>query len=314
LLQKQERIRSDLARLAGCRAVLTAELDEGRRLSEALVKQMTGGDPITARFLNKNEFEYIPRFKVLMATNHKPVIRGTDYAIWRRIRLIPFTITIPEAERDPMFIDRLTAELPGMLAWAVQGCLTWQQGGLQEPDEVQAATSAYRSEMDLIGQFLDETCVVNLRSRVGCGDLYTAYARWCDESGERAMTQRAFGARMTERSFDRVRGGGGTWWYEGVGLLLDRKFNDFSTSRSDVSDVSDVNSLEPRVEDLIKERSGNLGTKRHLRHSTQNDGVTSASDPGLRPIPRPSRQVGASDANETIARLRARLDGDAETV
>jgi P4 family phage/plasmid primase-like protien len=317
LLQQQEKIRSDLARLAGCRAVLTVELDEGKRLSEALVKQMTGGEPITARFLNKNEFEFTPRFKVLMATNHKPVIRGTDYAIWRRIRLIPFTFTIPEAERDPLFIDRLTPELPGILAWAVQGCLAWQQGGLREPDEVQAATSAYRSEMDLIGQFLDETCTLHPTARVGCGELYTAYSKWCDEGGERAMTQRAFGARMTERSIDRVRGSGGSWFYEGVGLLLDRKFNDFSTQISDVSDVSDVNSLEASQGNSYTKSTGTLGNLRHLRHSSQNTSHTEASDPAFQPIVRPplpvgSHRNGVPTAGDTIQRLKDRLlpDGD----
>jgi putative DNA primase/helicase len=219
LQQQQERIRSDLARLAGCRLVSTVELDEGRRLSEALVKQITGGDVITARFLNKNEFEFTPRFKVLMATNHKPIIRGTDYAIWRRIRLIPFAITIPEAERDPLLTEKLTAELPGILTWALDGCMDWQTSGLQEPDEVHAATNAYRSEMDVIGLFLDDTCVFGAHMQVACAALYAAYTRWCEESGERPVTQRRFGGQMSERGIDRVRGGTPqVWSYIGVGL------------------------------------------------------------------------------------------------
>lgn len=220
LQQQQERIRSDLARLAGCRLVSTVELDEGRRLSEALVKQVTGGDVITARFLNKNEFEFTPRFKVLMATNHKPIIRGTDYAIWRRIRLIPFAVTIPEAERDPQLTEKISAELPGILTWALDGCMDWQTSGLQEPSEVDAATNAYRSEMDVIGLFLDDCCVFSPHMRTLCAALYTAYTRWCEESGERPVSQRRFGAQVSERGIDRLRTGTPQAWnYIGVGLV-----------------------------------------------------------------------------------------------
>jgi P4 family phage/plasmid primase-like protien len=260
--QQQDRIRSDLARLAGCRVVSTVELDEGRRLSEALVKQMTGGDVITARFLNKNEFEFTPRFKVLMATNHKPIIRGTDYAIWRRIRLIPFAVTIPEAERDPQLSDRLVAELPGILAWALAGCLAWQAGGLQEPEEVQTATDEYRSEMDLIGLFLEDTCATGLQMRVPCSALYVAYSRWCDDSGERPVTQRRFGAQMTERGIDRARGTGGAWNYLGIGLVA---------KRSDVSDVSYPNSRVSPRENFNDEIPGTLGNLGNLDHYEEND-------------------------------------------
>jgi len=280
LQQQQDRIRSDLARLAGCRLVSTVELDEGRRLSEALVKQMTGGDPITARFLNKNEFEFTPRFKVIMATNHKPIIRGTDYAIWRRIRLIPFTVTIPEAERDPLLSEKLVAELPGILTWTLAGCLEWQANGLQEPEEVQEATNEYRSEMDLIGQFLDDTCAFGAQMRVPCAVLYNVYSRWCDDGGERPVTQRRFGAQLTERGIDRVRGSGGTWNYIGIGLVAKQD--------SDVSDVSDVNfPISPR-ENFDHEIPGNLGNLRHLDHSTQET---------FDPTP---------DADGLIERLRAR--------
>lgn len=279
LQQQQDRIRSDLARLAGCRIVSTVELDEGKRLSEALVKQMTGGDVITARFLNKNEFEFTPHFKVLMATNHKPIIRGTDYAIWRRIRLIPFAVTIPEAERDPLLSERLADELPGILNWAIAGCLEWQAHGLQEPDEVQDATSAYRGEMDLIGQFLEDTCVTGAQMTTACAALYSSYTTWCEESGERPVTQRRFGAQMTERGIERLRGGGGTWQYLGVGLL---------TKRSDVSDVSYPNSQVSPREKLNDEIPGIQRHLRHLDHSTQ---TTMADEP---------------DATGLVERLRAR--------
>jgi P4 family phage/plasmid primase-like protien len=279
LQQQQDRIRSDLARLAGCRMVSTVELDEGRRLSEALVKQMTGGEVITARFLNKNEFEFTPHFKVLMATNHKPIIRGTDYAIWRRIRLIPFTITIPEHERDPLLSERLVAELPGILAWAVGGCLEWQAGGLQEPEEVQTATNEYRSEMDLIGQFLDDTCVHGKQMTTPCAALYAAYARWCDDSGERPVTQRRFGAQMTERGIDRMRGGSaGAWSYIGIGLIV---------KRPDLTDLTDLNSPIYNNKKFNNEIPGNLDQLDQLDQA---------------PLP----DTPTPDADGLIERLRAR--------
>jgi putative DNA primase/helicase len=116
--------------------VSAIEAEDGRRLAEALIKQMTGGDTMTARFLYGEFFEFLPEFKILLAVNHKPLIRNTDHAIWRRIRLVPFTVTIPEAERDKDLPDKLRRELPGILAWAVQGCLDWQREGLGMPEPV----------------------------------------------------------------------------------------------------------------------------------------------------------------------------------
>jgi putative DNA primase/helicase len=283
LVSQSDRIRSDLARLAGVRFVATVELDEGRRLSEALVKQVTGGDLITARFLNKNDFEFQPRFKLLMATNHKPVIRGTDYAIWRRIKLIPFAVTIPEAERDPRLADKLKAELPGILAWAVRGCLEWQRSGLQEPAEVSAATSAYRSEMDIIGQFLDENCVTGPRYEVACAKLYAAYDRWCDEGGERSINQRRFGAQMSERGIQREHRRKG-WVYIGVGLVTDHYDDEPPPARKpaptpaetpqetierDLCDPCDPNSPIFTREEETWERSGKLDHIDHMDHTSE---------------------------------------------
>jgi putative DNA primase/helicase len=122
-------------------------------VNESLVKSLTGTDRVAARFLYAEAFEFLPTFKLWLAANHKPVIRGTDTAIWRRIRLVPFTVEIPEGERDPELPNRLRAELPGILAWAVQGCLLWLESGLGVPDQVRAATDAYRRESDILGAF-----------------------------------------------------------------------------------------------------------------------------------------------------------------
>src|SRR5262249_54371075 len=151
---------NDVARLKGARFVSAIEAEDGRRLAEALIKQMTGGDTMTARFLYGEFFEFLPEFKIFLAVNHKPLIRNTDHAIWRRIRLVPFTVTIPEAERDKDLPAKLRRELSGILAWAVQGCLDWQRAGLGMPEAVKAATAEYRAEMDVLDQFLAERCEI----------------------------------------------------------------------------------------------------------------------------------------------------------
>jgi putative DNA primase/helicase len=145
--------RNDIARLFGARVVTSSEVGEGKKVNESLVKSLTGTDRVAARFLYAEAFEFLPTFKLWLAANHKPVIRGTDTAIWRRIRLVPFTVEIPEGERDPELPNRLRAELPGILAWAVQGCLLWLESGLGVPDQVRAATDAYRRESDILGAF-----------------------------------------------------------------------------------------------------------------------------------------------------------------
>src|SRR5206468_6004458 len=123
-------IPNDVARLVGARFVTASEADEGKRLAEAQIKDMTGGDTLVARFMRAEFFEFKPVFKLWLATNHKPVIKGTDEAVWDRIRLIPFTVRIPEAQQDKHLIEKLKAEEPGIISWAVEGCLAWQRDGL----------------------------------------------------------------------------------------------------------------------------------------------------------------------------------------
>ena len=219
LIKRGDNIPNDVARLRGSRLVTAVEAEEGRRLAESLVKQMTGGDKLAARFLHAEWFEFRPTFKVFLGTNHKPTIRGTDHAIWRRIRLIPFTVTIPEAEQDKELAVKLRTELPGILAWAVRGCLAWQRDGLGMPEEVQRATEDYRSEMDVLGSFLEDCCIITDGAMTQASVLYQAYRDWCEENGERPVTGTRFGRRMTERGFDKVRD---TYvYYLGLGLLTD---------------------------------------------------------------------------------------------
>lgn len=209
-------IPNDIARLRGARLVSAVEIGEGRRLNEELVKRLTGQDTLTARFLFAEFFDFTPEFKLFIACNHLPHIQGTDHAIWRRIQRIPFTVTIPEDEQDKDLPQKLKAELPGILAWALRGCLTWVHKGLMPPEEVIAATAEYRTSMDVIGRFIDECCLVNPQVRVKASALYDAYKHWCEETRESPITMTAFGSRMEDRGFTRDKTG--IVWRVGIGL------------------------------------------------------------------------------------------------
>jgi hypothetical protein len=202
----------------GARFVAAAEVEEGRRLSETVVKQVTGGDMITARFLHQEHFEFKPALKLWLAANHKPTVRGTDHGIWRRIRLVPFEVTIPADEQDKELAAKLRAELAGIFAWAVQGCQEWREQGLGCPEVVLAATESYRGEMDVLGGFLDECCVISPRAEVASALLYEHYTEWCEESGERPESQRKLALRLQERGLDAPFKRHGLKWWRGIRL------------------------------------------------------------------------------------------------
>jgi putative DNA primase/helicase len=217
--------RNDIARLFGARVVTSSEVGEGKRLNESLVKTLTGKDTVTARFLHAEYFEYKPQFKLWLAANHRPIIRGTDSAIWDRVRLIPFTVSISPEERDPELVDKLLAELPGILAWSVAGCLHWHRRGLGAPTAVTEATDTYRKDSDTLGAFLEECCDV----AIGHGDvatpateLYLAYRKWAEIGGEYVLPQTTFGRRLEERgitSEKRGRDRARVKWRLGVRLI-----------------------------------------------------------------------------------------------
>lgn len=204
---------TELADLFGARWVSSIEVDEGKRLAETLVKQMTGGDKMKARFMRTDFFQWSPTHKLFLAANHKPEIRGTDYAIWRRIRMVPFTVTIPVEERDGKLGSKLLAELPGILNWAIAGCLEWQQHGLGIPEAIREATEEYRQEQDILGQFIEEHCVLDGQAFVNSGALFKVYTAWCEGNGSRPITTQAFGRRLAERGLrpDRGRDGKRIW-------------------------------------------------------------------------------------------------------
>jgi len=210
-------IPNDVARLKGARFVTASESEENRRLAEAKVKALTGGDMITARFMRAEWFEFKPTFTLWLWTNHKPIIGGQDDGIWRRIRLIPFDATIPEAKRDGHLLEKLRAELPAVLAWAVEGCLEYQERGLDAPAGVTDATDTYQRESDVFGEFLEERCQVKSGLFATSEGLYTAYREWSKAAGEDTITKTAFGKKLTERGFSREKCGGKRGW-SGISL------------------------------------------------------------------------------------------------
>jgi len=195
----------DIARLKGARFVSAPETPVGRRLDEQLVKQLTGGDTIVARYLYQDEFEFRPNLKLWMVGNHKPQIQGADQAIWRRVRLIPFNVVIPEDERNPNMTEELLQEASGILNWMVMGCLDWQEEGLKAPAKVMEAVSEYFDEMDVLGRFLEDRCELGVNHRTQSSTLYEAYRLWAVAEGQRVWTQTAFSLAMKERGVEKTK-------------------------------------------------------------------------------------------------------------
>lgn len=200
-------IPNDVARLPGVRFTFASETNEFARLDEAKVKDLVGGDTLSARFMRGEFFDFRPEFKLWLGTNHRPTIRGTDEAIWDRIKLIPFDVRIPEDRVDRSLKAKLWAERSGILNWMLQGCLAWQRSGLGEPQAVTEAVRAYRDTMDMIGAFLSEECVVREGASELATTLYKGYREWAEANGERPISQRMFGMRLAERGYASQRFG-----------------------------------------------------------------------------------------------------------
>jgi putative DNA primase/helicase len=198
MTRQSEGIPHDIARLKGLRFVTSSEVEQGRKLAESKIKQITGMGTLQARHLYGEYFEFTPSHKIFMDTNHMPEVRGADNAIWNRLKVIPFNVSIPEAEKDKKLLEKLKAEAAGILAWAVRGCIEWQKNGLGEPSTVTAAVGAYREEMDTISQFVDEECERGASLEITSEDLYGAYREWCARYDEEPRSQKAFGGRLAE--------------------------------------------------------------------------------------------------------------------
>jgi len=225
LTKRYAGVGNDVAALKGARFVSAAEVEKGRRLAESKVKQLTGSDTVTARFLFGEPFNFRPEFKLWLSTNHKPEIRGTDDAIWDRVKLIPFTQRFEGNNVDPELPEKLRKELSGVFAWIVEGCLEWQEHGLSDPEPVAAATEQYRNEMDTLAAFIEDRCVLGDELVAPAASLYQAYKDWSEKSGENVEPQKTFGMMLAERGFasDRITSGPhkGRKGWRGLGLRVD---------------------------------------------------------------------------------------------
>ena len=194
-----ERHPTDLAGLRGARLVTAVETEEGRRWAESKIKALTGGDKISARFMRQDFFEFTPQFKLLIAGNHKPGLRSVDEAIRRRFYLIPFTVTIPAAERDPELLEKLKTERPGILHWMIDGCLQWQRHGLAPPTVVTAATAAYLEAEDAIAAWIADCCEIDGNHWEGRNDLFASWSAWTQKAGEYTGSLKRFLERLETR-------------------------------------------------------------------------------------------------------------------
>jgi putative DNA primase/helicase len=217
MLRRHGGIPNDVARLRGVRAALMNETSQGARFDEAKLKDLTGGDTLTARFLHQEFFDFQPTHRIVIRGNHKPTINGTDEGIWRRLRLVPFTVSIPPDEQDRDLLRKLEAELPGILNWALRGCAEWRAVGLNPPAIIAEAVRQYREESDTLGRFLVECCEVRALAQVKSSVLFQAYQQFCEQAGERWVPAKDFPGEMQRRGFTwkRTKAGG---LYEGVEL------------------------------------------------------------------------------------------------
>ena len=205
---------SDIARLKSARFITCEEPTEGMRLNEGLLKQLTGGSKVTARHLYGDEFEFTPEFKIWIATNHKPTIRGTDFGIWRRIKLLPFEVNIPADKVDKNLKYKLRQEFPQILAWAVDGCIKWLKDGLHEPERVLDATKEYKQEMDLVAGFIEQCVMIDYASNehIMASDLFAVYSKWAKQNNEYEMSSKKFFIEAAKKLPEKGRSGKGIFY------------------------------------------------------------------------------------------------------
>jgi putative DNA primase/helicase len=211
--------RNDIARLAGRRLVTCAEVGPGRRLNAELINRFTGGDTMNARFLYQEDFEFKPISKLWWCANNRPLVDGPDNAIWRRLVQIPFTVSIPEDERDPTLKKRLReTALPSVLKWLIDGALLWQQDGLKEPEAIKEMTNEYKQESDPLKDFVDDCCKVDPMQVVGNSEIFKAYKDWSEENGDKyGLGRKRFSQALKAKGFEQFRDGNVRLWH---GLCL----------------------------------------------------------------------------------------------
>jgi putative DNA primase/helicase len=228
----------ELAALRGARLVTASETEKYSRLAEALVKQVTGGDPVTCRFLHQNAFTYVPSFLIMVAGNYRPAILSQDLGTWRRVKLIPFEATFRGAKRDGTLPAQLRAEAEGILRWAVQGATEWYAGGLQEPATVSAATQDYRESEDRLAEFLEARCIRESSARVAPMAIRRAYAEWAEDAGlsrKEVLSGWALGVELESRGFVKEKRGS-RWGFNGLRLMTDLEREAVSRSAEEAAD------------------------------------------------------------------------------
>lgn len=227
MAKRHESHPTDKADLFGKRFVACSETEEGRRLAESLVKELTGAEKIRARRMREDFWEFNPTHKIALVTNHRPTVSGTDRGIWRRLRLVPFEVCFwdadkgetgePHLRQDKTLADKLRAEHVGILTWVIRGTLEWQHDGEKVPEQVQQQTGNYRESQDTLGVWMQDCCTVAHGFSIRATELYASYKAWCELSGEFSASQKKFGLSMTERGFDRFTSDG--TWYRGITLI-----------------------------------------------------------------------------------------------
>jgi len=285
LAKKYAGVGNDVAALKGARFVSTSEIDKGRRLAESKVKQLTGSDTLSARFLYGEYFDFQPEFKLWISTNHRPEIQGTENAIWDRVRLVPFDVRFDGEGHDEDLSEKLQAEAEGVLAWLVRGCLEWLQDGLGSAAKVDAATQEYRDEMDTLAGFLADRCVQDKTAEVLSSTLYGTYKAWCDDSRIKAETRKSFGDSLKARGFENFtyntaanRGKAG---WRGVGL---------STGPSPEPDAEDSMQDEPPSSDESSNQGQNHAEdSMHAEDMQRIEDTSSAAENG---IGKPDQAIG----------------------
>jgi putative DNA primase/helicase len=206
-------IPTDIARLRGARVVVATEANFDRQIDEAKLKTMTGGDPLVARFMRQDLFQFMPEFKLLLIANDFPRVRASSDAFWRRVRVIPIDRKIPAKQVDPNLMEKLRAEYPGILAWAVRGCLSWQQHGLPMPSVVKEGTERWRGFADVIKRFVIDCCELDPRAQVAASEIYETYDVWCSDQKEKPQSQSGFKAKLTELDLTSQHTRTGNIWY-----------------------------------------------------------------------------------------------------
>lgn len=221
---RSDRHPTDLAGLRGARFVASIETEQGRRWNESKIKTITGGDKVSARFMRQDFFEYTPHFKLVIAGNHKPSIRNVDEAMKRRLHLIPFTVTIPPERRDGRLTEKLLQERDGILAWALEGCLLWQQSGIKQPQSVMDATEEYFEAEDAMGRWIEDRCVLDANAKALTFEIFNDWKQWAEANGEFAGAMRRFSDALLARRFEKWRNSSGMRGFVGIGLKQPSNF------------------------------------------------------------------------------------------